>query len=183
MDSAPGTQPTPPPSPSRTHSPREWTAAAEKLSSARLTNLNQNATAAEALLTTSAAHSHPPQLVKQMHSDYPPCETIRQRLERDLRAITELLRPGVILSNDNLVLEDYGAGHAWLRPEPPDGGPIDADTPIPYVLTDRGRRVIGRPRVSTCFACGRPQSSPSCATREHWGRVTHQPSATPLSRI
>jgi hypothetical protein len=67
-------------------------------------------------------------------------------------------------SDDNLVLESYGDGYAWLRPEyvcpicrrtsinpPRDGRCIvcellqrpDVNAPIPYVLTDRGRADIG----------------------------------------
>ncbi len=63
-----------------------------------------------------------------MHSE-PYRETLRERLERDVRAIPEALadpmldEPGA----DDLVLERLPSGElAWLRPEPR------------YVLTDKG---------------------------------------------
>ena len=62
-----------------------------------------------------------------MHLDYPPCETIRERLERDLLALQEALADPVLdeLDSDDLVLERLPNGEfAWLRPEPR------------YVLTD-----------------------------------------------
>jgi hypothetical protein len=64
-----------------------------------------------------------------MHSKYPPRETIRERLERDLRDLQEALADPILdeLDTDDLVLERLPNGeHAWLRPEPR------------YVVTDSG---------------------------------------------
>ena len=70
-----------------------------------------------------------------MHPDYPPRETIRERLERDLRAVREALADPILdeFGTDDLVLERLPNGElAWLRPEPR------------YVLTDQGRAAIAR---------------------------------------
>jgi hypothetical protein len=79
----------------------------------------------------------------QLDYELPTSETIRQRLERDRRAIDALLAR---TSTDDLVLEQLPNGEqAWLRP-----CPEAADGPG-YVLTDRGRRdlamaaLFGRP--------------------------------------
>jgi hypothetical protein len=70
-----------------------------------------------------------------MHLDYelPGGETIRQRLERDRRAIDALLAdPNLGL--DELVLERLPNGQfAGLRPE----------TDRRYVVTDKGRAALG----------------------------------------
>jgi hypothetical protein len=56
-----------------------------------------------------------------MHAKYPAPETIRERLERDLRALQEALADPILdePTSDNLVLERLPNGElAWLRPEP-----------------------------------------------------------------
>lgn len=66
-----------------------------------------------------------------MHPE-PYRETIRERLERDLRQIRELLEDAE--TGGGLVLEKLPNGEwAWLKPNP------DAR---PYTLTDKGRRAI-----------------------------------------
>ena len=68
-----------------------------------------------------------------MHANYPPRETMRERLERDLRALQEALADPILdeLESDDLVLERLPNGQlAWLRPEPR------------YVLTDQGHAAI-----------------------------------------
>jgi hypothetical protein len=55
-----------------------------------------------------------------MHNQYPPRETLRERLERDLHAIQEALADPTLdeLDAADLVLERLPDGsHAWLRPE------------------------------------------------------------------
>lgn len=87
-------------------------------------------------------------------------------------------------ADNDLEIVNYGGGYALLRPERTD----QASTR--FSLTDRGRRllaqlavfgpsptvaevhrlrVVDQPRRALCPACGRPQSSQDCATREHWG--------------
>jgi hypothetical protein len=68
-----------------------------------------------------------------MHANYPPRETMRERLERDLHALQEALADPALdeLAADDLVLERLPNGQlAWLRPEPR------------YTLTDSGRSPI-----------------------------------------
>jgi hypothetical protein len=72
-------------------------------------------------------------LEKQMPSNYPQRETIRERLERDVRAIHEALADPVLNEPDAEALEltRLPSGElAWLRPEPR------------YVLTEQGRAAI-----------------------------------------
>ena len=68
-----------------------------------------------------------------MHANYPPRQTMRDVLERNLHEIQEALADPILddLSTDDLVLDRLPNGElAWLRPEPR------------YVLTDAGRAEI-----------------------------------------
>jgi hypothetical protein len=66
-----------------------------------------------------------------MHRNYPPRETLRARLERDLHALQEADPVLDQLNTDDLVLERLPNGElVWLRPD------------TRYVLTDAGRADI-----------------------------------------
>jgi len=68
-----------------------------------------------------------------MHKHYPPRETMRERLERDLHAIQEALADPVLdeLNTDDLEWTRLPNGDfAWLRPD------------TRYVVTDAGRAGI-----------------------------------------
>ncbi len=56
-----------------------------------------------------------------MHLDYPPRETMHERLERNLAEIQQALADPRLdeLAADDLVLDRLPSGElAWLRPEP-----------------------------------------------------------------
>ncbi len=66
-----------------------------------------------------------------MHKQYPPRETMRERLERDLAALQEALADPILdeLDTDDLEWTRLPNGDfAWLRPD------------TRYVVTDAGRR-------------------------------------------
>lgn len=68
-----------------------------------------------------------------MQSNYPPRETFREAIERDVRAIHEAVADPVLDEPDvgDLVLERLPSGElAWMRPEPR------------YRLTAKGREAI-----------------------------------------
>ncbi len=85
-----------------------------------------------------------------MHPDYPPRETLRERVTRDLAELSAILDQTEARIN-NLVLERLPNGElAWLRPEP--------EEEPRYVLTQRGRDDLARAHaMQACF--GQPWPS------------------------
>jgi len=103
-----------------------------------------------------------------VHSDYPTRETLRGRLLRDLRAIHTLLQDP---RTGGQVLECYGDGYAWLRPE---HHPVRIVQPVTlphpdddlrFDLTELGHRAVAEAALFGPW----PTFAEASSTDEHWG--------------
>ena len=103
-----------------------------------------------------------------MQSDYRTRETIRDRLLRDFSAIRTLLADP---QYGGQVLECYGDGYAWLRPE---HHPIRIVEPVTlphpdedtrFDLTEFGHRAVAEAALFGPW----PSLAEASSTDEHWG--------------